>query len=95
MIKSLKGGVLFGMLGFACIMATPAHADRVLTEHEASKLTFRALIAPPSAYRHSRKHGSSFQVASARRHTAVTVRNVAFRGRVITRHRSGSHRRRG
>ena len=109
MVKSLKGGVLFGLLGFAGLASAPAaHADRVLTEHEASKLTFSALIAPPSAFYHPpvhrvlaarRHHAAPVRLASARSagrfHHGVTVRTVAFHGHVVSKHRRNTHRRRG
>ncbi|MCX5615679.1 hypothetical protein NQF87_01605 [Bombella sp. TMW 2.2559] len=107
MVKSLKGGVLFGLLGFAGLASAPAaHADRVLTEHEASKLTFSALIAPPSAYYHppvrrvlGRRHAPAFRLAAAKHvsrfHHGVTVRTVAFHGHVVSKHRRNTHRHRG
>ncbi|MBA5726881.1 hypothetical protein [Bombella mellum] len=107
MVKSLKGGVLFGLLGFAGLASAPAaHADRVLTEHEASKLTFSALIAPPSAFYHApvrhslaRRHAAPVRLAAThhvgRFQHGVAVRTVAFRGHVVSRHRRNTHHHRG
>ncbi|MCX5617572.1 hypothetical protein NQF86_02640 [Bombella sp. TMW 2.2543] len=108
MVKSLKGGVLFGLLGFAGLASAPAaHADRVLTEHEASKLTFSALIAPPSAFHQfhhvalhkpaaSHWHAAPVRLASAHSsHHGAAVRTVAFHGHVVSKHQRNTHRRRG
>ncbi|MCL1511243.1 hypothetical protein DTI93_02335 [Parasaccharibacter sp. TMW 2.1884] len=105
MVKSLKGGVLFGLLGFVGLASAPsAHADRILTEHEASKLTFSALIAPPSAFHHvtvarraafHTRGAVPTRLAASHYHRAVAVRTVAFHGRVVSRHQRNTHHRRG
>ncbi|QDH15799.1 hypothetical protein [Oecophyllibacter saccharovorans] len=101
-----KAAAVLGVAGLAAIVAKAAWADRVISDYEASKLTFSALIAPPSAYHHhsvarhfvAMAHHRSYAapVQLARRHTAPSlVRNVAFRGRVIAPHARKSHKHRG
>lgn len=97
---SRKRGAIFGLLGLAGLAVTPAHAERVLTEHEAGKLTFDALIAPPSAFQHAVRHSSHGRIlgtrfAAAHRHHGVAVRTVSYYGRSAVRHSRGFHRHRG
>lgn len=96
MSRYWKGGLFLGMMGMACIVGSSAHADRTLSDYEASKLTFSALIAPPSHYRHAthtRKKKAPSRIARAQRHTAV--RTVAYRGHVLSAHKRNTHHRRG
>lgn len=108
MSRFWKGAALLGVLGIAVLTAKAAWAERVISDYEASKLTFSALIAPPSAHRYHRPvhhtvqrfaaHHSSSRPATlqlARRQTHSMVRNVAFRGHVISPHSRKTHKRHG
>ncbi|MCT6856196.1 MULTISPECIES: hypothetical protein [Bombella] len=93
-------GAIFGLLGLAGVTMAPAHAERVLTEHEAGKLTFDALIAPPSAFQHVARHSwrghvLGSRVAATHRHHAVAVRNVSYYSHTAARHGRVTHRHRG
>ncbi|MCX5614060.1 hypothetical protein [Bombella saccharophila] len=100
MKKSRKGGAILGLFGLAGLAVAPAHAERVLTEHEASKLTFDALIAPPSAFHHAVRHlshgrATGVRLASSRHHNGATVRNVSYYSHVVVKHHRNLHHRRG
>lgn len=96
MSRYWKGGVFLGMMGIACVVGSSARADRVLTDYEASKLTFSALIAPPSHYYHATQKRKKTTTRLARLHRKGTaIRTVAYRGHVISRHKRNTHHRRG
>ncbi|MXV36324.1 MULTISPECIES: hypothetical protein [unclassified Saccharibacter] len=97
MSRYWKGRVFLGMMGIACVIGSSAHADRVLTDYEASKLTFSALIAPPSHYYHAaqkRKKATTMRLARLHRKGSA-IRTVAYHGHVISRHKRNTHHRRG
>ncbi|MXV44269.1 hypothetical protein GS501_04285 [Saccharibacter sp. 17.LH.SD] len=86
-------------------MGSSAHADRVLTDYEARKLTFSALIAPPVRHHHvarsylARLHSHAshpVRLASNRvAHHGMVVRNVTYRGHVVSPHSRNTHHRHG
>ncbi|QDH14479.1 hypothetical protein E3E12_07240 [Formicincola oecophyllae] len=66
-------------------LAKPAHADRIISDYEASKLTFSALTATPHrAHRHVALHMAGFHRSAGHAHGAARLRTVSY-------HRASSH----
>lgn len=91
-----KGLVLAAIAGAPLLIGSVAKAaPREITEFEARKLTFSALTATPVIH-HYRSHAVKKSYALASRKTSsMTLRNVSYRGRVVTRHKRNRHQRHG
>ncbi|GAN53372.1 hypothetical protein [Tanticharoenia sakaeratensis] len=97
----LTGGVLGAMIGAAALTAPAAHAQRVISDYEASKLTLDALTSVPVVHhvtyhrvtRVASRHGVSSHEAVISRH--ALIHQVAYHPhaavRTVAVHRA-SHR---
>lgn len=80
MVRHFKKSVcmLFGAAALISLSPSPAKAQHVVTEMEASKLTFESLTAAP-AVRHHKVRKVSYKASSNRNNSSRFVRNISYK----------------
>lgn len=88
MLSCGKKTFFLGIMGIIFLAASPARADRTLTEYEAKKLTFSELVAPPSHYYHRTKAiGKKRVTRLAKTRRNARVQSVTYRKHAVTKNR--------
>lgn len=97
--KNFSSKMMFlgGVLSLFSFCGKSAHAERVITDYEASRLTLNALIAPPMAHPSTRGRKRSPRKFAQEKKSSKNsyIQNVAYHGHVVSPHKRDNHHRRG